>query len=294
MRKILIVAILLVVSTVHAATVVRSVLRHDFSKIRYYHHVQSHNDDTLLLVIQSGACISVFHQIDTRIVLEKMNFNADVLWVEKYGLTSEGYQSECPQEYIDNNSPLQRLEDYSQVLKQLSSQYQRIIVMGAQEGAAIASLLLADESIPIVAGIVINSGGGSYANDVVWQIEKRPTDVIDNDHPVISKFLEQGKQGNLPKNINFQNHGYRWWYEMLNTNMYETLKQSQKPLLIVQGLADRELSKDGEHEMYDCLTDKDNVTVYYYEDLNHEISENFQLPDINDAILDVKYWLEQL
>ncbi|MGL4675220.1 MAG: hypothetical protein ACRCXK_10200, partial [Wohlfahrtiimonas sp.] len=256
MRKIFIVVILLLVSILHAATIVKSVRREDYSKIRYYHNIKNEKNDTLLLVIQGGACISVFHQLDTRLLLEKLNFNADVLWVEKYGLTNESAQSVCPKEYVENNSPLHRLDDYLQVLNSLENQYQKIIVVGAQEGAAIASLLLADENMPITAGIVINSGGGSYANDAIWQIEKQPAEVIENDHPVISRFLEQAKQGDLPKNINFQNHGYRWWYEMLNTNMYETLKKSKKPLLIVQGLADREIALDNSQTMYDCLTNK--------------------------------------
>lgn len=281
-------------SILHAETIVNSVLRDDESPIRYYHHIKNHNNQTLLLVVQSGACVSVFHQLDTRILLEKLNFDADVLWVEKYGLTNESTQSKCPQEYIENNAPLQRMDDYLKVLKKFAPRYQRIIVIGAQEGAAIASLLLADESIPIVAGIVINSGGGTYANDAIWQIEQSPTEVMENDHPVISRFLEEGKQGKLPIDIRFQNHGYRWWYEMLNTNMYETLKKSQKPLLIVQGLANRAVSSEGSHVMYDRLTDKKNVKVYYYETLTHEYAANFHLPDIDHAIKDVRYWLEQL
>lgn len=81
---------------------------------------------------------------------------------------------------------------------------------------------------------------------------------------------------------------------MLNTNMYETLKKSQKPLLIVQGLADREILLDDSDTMYERLTNKKNVTVYYYETLTHEYAANFHLPDIDHAIKDVRYWLEQL
>lgn len=294
MRKIFFTIILLLISVVQAEMIVKSLLRDYHSRLRYHHHIKSDNNDTLLLVIQSGACISVFHQLNTRILLEKLNFNSDVLWVEKYGLTNESALSECPKEYTENNSPLHRLDDYIKVLKKFAGQYQKIIVVGAQEGAAIASLLLADDTLPITAGIVINSGGGSYANDAIWQIEKQPTEVIDNDHPVISRFLEQAKQGDLPKNISFQNHSYRWWYEMLNMNMYETLKKSIKPLLIVQGLADREISSDNSQALYYCLIKKENVTVYYYESLTHEFSDNFRLPDINDAVADVRHWLEQL
>lgn len=295
MKKIFIGLLLsLLSSTLHAETIVNSVLRDDGSQVHYYHHIKGNNNQTLLLVVQSGACISVFHQLDTRILLEKLDFDADVLWVEKYGLTNESAQSKCPQAYIENNAPLQRVDDYLKVLKKFVPRYQRIIVVGAQEGTAIASLLLADESIPIVAGIVINSGGGTYANDAIWQIEQSPTEVMENDHPIVSRFLEEGKHGNLPIDINFQNHGYLWWYEMLNTNMYETLKKSQKPLLILQGLANRAVSSEGSHVMYNRLTNKKNVTVYYYENLNHEISENFKLPDINDAVFDVRYWLNRL
>ncbi|MGL4673361.1 MAG: hypothetical protein ACRCXK_00735, partial [Wohlfahrtiimonas sp.] len=60
------------------------------------------------------------------------------------------------------------------------------------------------------------------------------------------------------------------------------------------GLADREIALDNSQTMYDCLTNKENVTVYYYENLNHELSENFRLPDIDDAVFDVHYWLDQL
>lgn len=293
MRKIFTLMVLyLFVPISHAETVVNSVLRDDNSQIYYYHQIKDNSHQTLLLVVQSGACVSVFHQLDTRLLLEKLAFHSDILWVEKYGLTNESMTSECPRAYIENNSPLQRVDDYIKVLKKFTDQYQRIIVVGAQEGAAVASLLLADENLPITAGIIINSGGGSYANNEIWQIEKFPIDVMDNDHPVISKFLEQDNNDDL--SFSFNNHGYRWWYEMLNTNMYETLKKSQKPLLIIQGLADREVSNDGSQAMYDRLTNKKNVTVYYYETLNHELSNNFRLPDINDAVSDVRYWLDHL
>lgn len=279
---------------IYAETIVNSISRADNSLVRYYHYTQENNHKTLLMMVQSGACISVFHQLDTRILLEKLGLQTDVLWVEKYGLTNESANSKCPQEYIENNSPLLRVDDYILVLNKLADQYDKIIVIGAQEGAAVVSLLLANETLPITAGIVINSGGGSYANDVLWQIEKFPMKVLDESHPITSEFLESTKNGDLPTKLAFQNHGYRWWYEMLNTNMYETLKKSQKPLLIVQGLADREILLDDSDTMYEQLTNKKNVTVYYYETLTHEYAANFRLPDIDHAIKDVRYWLEQL
>lgn len=273
----------------------QKISREDGSEIWYYHNDVPDNNETLFVIVQGGSCISVPHQQNRMALFKDLKFKADTLWVEKYGLTNEDRGDQCPSEFIENNSPLQRVDDYLAVFDLLKDQYQRIIVLGAREGAAIMSLLLADESVPISAAIAINTGGGSYANDMVWQIEKvRPMDDLEIDHPVISKFLEQGKSGKIADDVGLLDHNYRWWYEMLNTNMYKTLKNSHKPLLIIQGLADRQLSTDNLNTPYYCLINKENVTVYYYEDLNHELADSFEQPDIPCVVKDVQYWLEHL
>lgn len=205
--------------------------RKDGTDVIYYHHVVVDNNGTLFVIIQGGSCISVPHQLERMSLFEDLDFKADTLWVEKYGLTNEDRSSTCPQIYIENNTPLQRVDDYITVFNQLSGQYQRIIILGAREGAAILSLLLADENMPISAAIAVNTGAGSYANDMVWQIEQvKALEDLALEHPVISKFLEQGKNGEISDDVRFLEHNYRWWYEMLNTNMYSTLKSSENEL----------------------------------------------------------------
>lgn len=270
----------------------KKILRQDGSEILYYHHITADNHRTLFVIVQGSSCISVPQQYDRMSLFEDLQFQADTLWVEKYGLTYEDRDSNCPIEYIENNSPLQRVDDYLAVFAQVANRYDRIIVLGAREGAAIMSLLLADERLPISAAIAINMGGGSYANDLVWQIET--ADDLEHNDSVISAFLEQGKNGEISENVGFLDHNYRWWYEMLNTNMYNILKNSQKPLLIIQGLADRHLSSDMYSSSYYCLIRKENVTVYYYENLNHELATSFDQPDVPKVIKDVQYWLKHL
>lgn len=273
----------------------KTIPRTDGTEVIYYHDVGIGNNDTLFVIVQGGSCISVPQQSDRMSLFEDLNFKADTLWVEKYGLTNEGRSSRCPQAYIENNTPLQRVDDYVLVLNHIAGQYKRITVLGAREGAAILSILLADDRVPISEAIAVNTGAGSYANDMIWQIEKvRVLDDLALEHPVISKFLEQGKNGEISEDARFLDHNYRWWYEMLNGNMYNTLKNSHKPLLIIEGLADRHLTYDNKNTPYYCLIHKDNVTVYYYEDLTHELANSFDGPEIPNIVRDVKYWLEHL
>lgn len=296
MIKILILIILSSLASAWATDIdVDSVPRKDGSNIIYYHHVMEDNYNTLLVIIQGGACIAVPKQRERMKLFEDLDYKADVLWVEKYGLTNEGYDSTCPMAYIENNSPLQRASDYVTVFEHLSGKYQKIIVLGAREGAAVLSLLVADEKVPINAAIAINSGGGSYPNDMLWQIETIDHSTADEtDHPVISRFLQQAKSGDLPKDVSFHDHGYRWWYEMLNTNMYQTLKNSEKPLLLIQGLADRQLLIENQEDAYYKLIHRKNVTVYYYEQLNHELANSFDQPDVPNVVKDVQAWLKMI
>ncbi|GAA5094495.1 hypothetical protein [Wohlfahrtiimonas larvae] len=271
------------------------IARDDGSDILYYYHQEDDNNDTLFVIIQGSACISVPYQYGRMSLFADLNFKADTLWVEKYGLINEGRDAECPSTFIENNSPLQRVDDYVTVFRQLSGRYKHIILLGVREGAAIMSLLLANENLPISAAIAINTGAGSYANDMVWRIETAESlDDLVLEHPVISKFLEQGQNGEITNDIGFLDHNYHWWYEMLNTNMYNTLKNSHKPLLIIQGLADRYMSSDIYISSYYCLISKENVTVYYYKNLNHELADSFDQPDIPKVLTDIQSWLNHL
>ncbi|MFM4680347.1 hypothetical protein ACEUD4_18600 [Aeromonas media] len=91
---------------------------------------------------------------------------ADVLLVEKYGIDSklkystDPARKDCPAQYLEKDTPTQRVADIKVVLDTVrkDGQYKRFILLGGSEGAVIANLVTADIDY-LDATISFNGGG---------------------------------------------------------------------------------------------------------------------------------------
>ena len=125
-----------ITSTAYAELRDYSLTRPDGSDLHYYLSAGTKpNTDTLLLILQGSDCNSVT-RIDS-IFTDYRNVwpEADLLLVEKYGIdrqlsySSDGERQDCPEAYLKEDSPRQRLADIRQVLDQIqqNNRYPRLI-----------------------------------------------------------------------------------------------------------------------------------------------------------------------
>ncbi|EQB8044439.1 hypothetical protein ACYUML_003981, partial [Aeromonas hydrophila] len=123
--------------------ITRTASRDDGSPISYYLVQHSHDAETLLLILQGSDCNSVLN-IDS-IFSDYKNVwpEADVLLVEKYGInrrlkySTDPTRKDCPAQYLENDSPAQRVADIKAVLDivRKNGQYKIFILLGGSEGA---------------------------------------------------------------------------------------------------------------------------------------------------------------
>lgn len=155
----------------------RTASRDDGSPISYYLAQHSHDADTLLLILQGSDCNSVLN-IDSILSDYKDVWpEADILLVEKYGINrklkySTGQaRKNCPAQYLEKDSPAQRVADIKAVLDivRKDGQYKTFILLGGSEGAVIANLVSADVDY-IDATVAFNGGGRWFIDDVSYSI----------------------------------------------------------------------------------------------------------------------------
>ena len=145
--------------------------RKDGSSITYY--LNSKSSETLLVLIQGSDCNSVAHNTTINNHFSKLIAGADILTVEKYGITQQltwnpsGDSAECPKSYYIHDSPKQRVQDYLQTIHALKQRnnYQSIILVGGSEGALVAAMIAAKSDF-VSAVVSINGGGQFFLDDV--------------------------------------------------------------------------------------------------------------------------------
>lgn len=261
------------------------------SKITYHLGSRTKPANNLLLILQGSDCRSVLTNNSVKEVLPKVRPDADVLLIEKWGLRPE--TSECPQTYIDNDSPSQRVSDAKQVLEHLNKGYQSIYVLGGSEGAVIAVMLR--EAFPgITATIAFNGGGNSFQDDIEHNIKaSTPAEVTASVLAEFREFAEQIKTSNEPFTVNSSQHGYKWWKEMLTLKQINIIERGKTPLLIVQSGQDASVDPERTHIMIENLSSSENVKYQYFEELDHGLrKENGDSID-DSALAVMRGWFQK-
>ncbi len=217
-RAISLLLLLLTCSVSAKDIMTRTASRDDSSHISYYLVPHSYDTDTLLLILQGSDCNSVL-KIDS-ILTDYKNVwpEADVLLIEKYGInrklkySTDPARKDCPAQYLEKDSPAQRVADIKAVLDTVrkDGQYKRFILLGGSEGAVIANLVTADVDY-IDATIAFNGGGRWFIDDVSHSIavkHKNPEEArkeIDDFRGFAEHVLN-----NEPFELDVSGHGYHW------------------------------------------------------------------------------------
>lgn len=254
------------------------------------------------MILQGSDCNSVLKIESILTEYENVWPEADVLLIEKYGINrklkynSDPARKDCPAQYLEKDSPAQRVADIKAVLDTVrkDGQYKRFILLGGSEGAVIANLVTADVDY-IDATIAFNGGGRWFIDDVSHSIavkHKNPEEArkeIDD-----FKGFAEHVLNNEPFELDVSGHGYHWWQQMLSIDQLDTLKKVKSPLLIVQGGMDTSVSPQKTDELVQRLKElgKNNIEYRRYEALDHGFKDSDGENQRNEVVSDMNSWLK--
>ncbi|MFQ2321928.1 alpha/beta hydrolase family protein [Aeromonas dhakensis] len=280
----------------------RTASRDDGSPISYYLVQHSHDTDTLLLILQGSDCNSVLN-IDSILSDYKDVWpEADVLLIEKYGIDSilkystDPVRKDCPAQYLEKDSPAQRVADIKVVLDTVrkDGQYKKLILLGGSEGAVIANLVSADIDY-IDATIAFNGGGRWFIDDVSHSIaaEHKNIEAARKDIDGFKGFSEH-VLNSKPFELEVSGHGYHWWQQMLSLDQLDTLQNIKSPLLIIQSGMDTSVSPQKTDEMMLRLKElrKSNIEYRRYEALDHGFKDSDGKNQRKEVVSDMNLWLQ--
>nr|WP_314263368.1 acyl-CoA thioester hydrolase/BAAT C-terminal domain-containing protein [uncultured Moellerella sp.] len=275
--------------------------RDDGSDITYY--IERHpqvSSKILLVLIQGSDCNSVKNN---QFIIE--NFGqvigvSDILLVEKYGLneelpyeTSKMEREDCPLEYLNNDSPLQRVNDYVRLLNGLKNQYPNIVLLGGSEGATIANLV-AEKLDFIKASVAINGGGALFIDDVIFSMRHQFSGV--EQESAINQFktlIQDIKDKKIPADTIIGEHSSLWWDQMTNIDSEAILAKTQTPTLVIQTLNDVNVNTEQLLIMKDKITNP-NVSFKIYDNLDHYFKNKDNEPNTETINQDINAWYKQI
>jgi len=271
--------------------------RADGSEITFY--LDKKGGRHLLVLMQGSDCNSVVHSKVINDRFATVLDDADVLTVEKYGLTravpwnGSGDSPACPASYYEHDSPQQRADDYLQVMSWLDDQfhYDHITLLGGSEGALVAAMV-ASRSDAVSAVISLNGGGRFFVDDVLHSIELE----------LPPAAFEEAKQGFLAfassveaaenMDLVMSGHGFRWWKSMLAADQTELLLSIRAPLLIIQSELDKSVSPKLAYAQAKILMEnRNNVEFRTVKGVDHKFHDPSGKDRSSEVVSSVKEWL---
>lgn len=302
MRTIYLFLLFLTCSTSAQEVMTRTASRDDSSPISYYLVQHSHDTDTLLLILQGSDCNSVLNINSILSDYKNVWPEADILLVEKYGIDSklkystDPARKDCPAQYLEKDSPAQRVADIKAVLDtvQKNGQYKTLILLGGSEGAIIAKLVTVEVDY-IDATIAFNGGGRWFIDDVSHSIAAK------HNNPEEARKEIDGFKGfavhvlnSKPFELDVSGHGYHWWQQMLSLDQLDTLQNIKSPLLIIQSGMDTSVSPQKTDELMQRLKElgKNNIEYRRYEALDHGLKNSDGTSLRKEVIGDMNLWLQ--
>ncbi len=305
MLLVLIVMILSCSTTAPAPQLLQAseITRNDGSRIQFYleHKSVKNRTDTLLLYLQGSDCNSVVRDKFLHNSARAVWPSADVLTVEKRGITAklpysaEGERQDCPAEYIQHDNPEQRVADIQVVLNSVLSQhrYKNVIALGGSEGAQIAGMIAAVSEAVNVA-VLINSGGRHFLDDVLHNIAlTTPPDAREAALHGFKAFAKHILAAG-PFAMEVSNHGYSWWRSVLTYDQQNILRSINVPTLIIQSGLDQSVSPEAVAAMIENLRSlgKTNLDFVVYPDLDHGLLNSAGISMAENVVRDINLWLK--
>lgn len=282
-----------------------SIKRPDGSQLIYYVKRSSlvTNSDTLLFIAQGSDCNSVVH---SKGVNDLSYFwpSADLLLIEKYGITSElsyidsAQRSDCPDAYLKGDNINQRIRDVIQVLNQIkyTKNYKQFLTIGGSEGATVV-IMVASRIKYIDATVAISVGGQRFIDDVVHSIKYGNEDTPELQKQIRSFYaFAQSISKNPNYNLNVSNHGYLWWKQMLELDQVHELLKVNSPILLTQSSNDASVSAEGADKMIETLRNKGKKNVYYkkYSRLDHRLKDSSGQSHLVSVAQDINCWFREI
>lgn len=227
---------------------------------------------------------------------------ADILLVEKYDIdrklkySTDPARKDCPAQYLEKDSPAQRVADSKTVLDivRKDGQYKKFILLGGSEGAVIANLVTAAVDY-IDATVAFNGGGRWFIDDVSHSIAAKH-----NNPEEARKEIDDFKGfavhvlNSKPFELDVSGHGYHWWQQMLSLDQLDTLQNIKSPLLIIQSGMDTSVSPQKTDELMQRLKElgKNNIEYRRYEALDHGLKNSDGTSLRKEVIGDMNLWLQ--
>ena len=297
-RKIVIgIYLILLVSQYGYAEEGVSLKRPDGSAITFY--LDKKGGRHLLVLMQGSDCNSVAHSKVINDRFATVIGDADVLTVEKYGLTrsvswnGSGDSPECPASYYEHDSPRQRADDYLQVMSWLENQfhYDRITLLGGSEGALVAAMV-ASRRDAVSAVVSLNGGGRFFVDDVLHSMAlELPPEAFEEAKQGFLAFVDSVEAAEN-MDLLMSGHGFRWWKSMLAADQTALLMSVRAPLFIIQSSLDKSVSSKLAYDQAQTLKKKkNNVDFQVFKELDHKFLDASGKDHSHLVISSIKDWL---
>ena len=251
--------------------------------------------------MQGSDCNSVSHSTVINQQFSRVIPNADIVTVEKYGITEsvtwnpDGDSIDCPEVYLTNDSPKQRVNDYLQVIDLLQEQggYKDVVLLGGSEGAVIAAMV-ASENKAVSAVISINGGGRFFIDDIVYSMSlDLPPQAFKEAEKGIRAFHKAITHSDSMA-VQMSGHGFLWWKGMLDIDQTEYLLSVKAPLLVVQSELDRSVSPVLAAEQSNILRQKKRHFEYLtLKGMDHKFKDPDGVSQVMDVIELIRLWVRK-
>ncbi|WP_162941054.1 alpha/beta hydrolase [Photobacterium salinisoli] len=271
--------------------------RSDGSDITYY--LSGRGSDRLLVLIQGSDCNSVFHNNNINGNFSRVMDDADILTVEKYGIdnglswNTDPQRADCPDAYLKQDSPSQRVADYLTVLDKLDqdNRYSQIVLLGGSEGALVANLLAAKSDK--VAGVVaLNGGGRFFIDDVLYNMQSQMSpQAFSEAEQGFRQFAEAVLQSN-EMDTAVSGHGFKWWKAMLTADQQQILQTIDVPVLLIQSEEDTNVDPHAFESMVRALKKTaPHIQPRTYAGLDHAFNDAQGQSQVERVLDDIKVWI---
>jgi pimeloyl-ACP methyl ester carboxylesterase len=284
--------------------------RFDGSDIRYYLGRRGITKPQPLLIIMQGS--------DSNTVLNSPRIKeiaavapaAAVLLVEKYAITAElpfskeTARSDCPDTYLKNNVPEQRVMDYARIVAALRISAatwwnRKLIIVGGSEGAQIAeqaAAIIPETDCLIVFGF----GGRRFEDDVLQSVRDEMKEAGLDDKAteekvaVMQEIFKAALNDRSPNEI-ASGYSHAWWASMLRMDQSAMLRAVSVPVLAIQGGRDHNVSIAGARALMSPFRagGRGNVEYIEYPGLDHAFTDADGTSHWDRVIRDISVWLKQ-
>ena len=267
-------------------------LRHDGSTI--YWSLSSSNTDHpkgILLIAQGSGCASALTSSNVQQLMSKTT-DLSVLIIEKYGVKPDDAPNnpmeDCSDTFFEHHTVSQRVDDAVSVLDQLSDDGDwngKLALFGGSEGGAVVSIL-SHKVEETDAVIVFSTGTGTPLSEMILQIIP-PT--------AVPETREQFThiRANPQSTEKWGGNTFKWWADIMDTQLSDELLISKAPVLIVHGVLDKNAPVSSARATKSAFLKANDTRLTYWEldDRGHQMKDAQGISHMSSVLDDVSNWI---